>query len=388
MVKNLVGPPVTGDNFVGRRNEIERAVSILEQGNSLLLASPRRVGKSSFSQKMLEVFERKGYKPVYLDLQGVKSEQEFGDRLADKLREKRSEESKMSNILDKFEGLWRRVKKVEFRGLGVEFRDNPEKFYKSVENLLKMDGKFLIVVDELAIFLQALETAYGFANVELFMNWFRKLRISTKDNIVWILCSSVSITNYLSNNKISHTINEVVSLSLGEMTDAEASELLQKLCEGAGIDIFDHNQIDVILKKIGWKLPFFIQNFFQYYKSGMNTGQYVGNSIEDVVDSIIEQIVKEHQISSWSERLSGYGRYERAAQALLNYLCQPGHRSQRSHLETIIASSCPEGEDPGVVYAEVRQMLGNDGYIMETEDGDIVFRSPIIRQYWFNKFVR
>ena len=40
MVKNLVGPPVTGDNFVGRRNEIERAVSILEQGNSLLLASP------------------------------------------------------------------------------------------------------------------------------------------------------------------------------------------------------------------------------------------------------------------------------------------------------------------------------------------------------------
>lgn len=60
MVKNLVGPPVTGDNFVGRRNEIERAVSILEQGNSLLLASPRRVGKSSFSQKMLEVFEHKG----------------------------------------------------------------------------------------------------------------------------------------------------------------------------------------------------------------------------------------------------------------------------------------------------------------------------------------
>ena len=111
------------------------------------------------------------------------------------------------------------------------------------------------------------------------MNWFRKLRISTKDNIVWILCSSVSITNYLSNNKISHTINEVVSLSLGEMTDAEASELLQKLCEGAGIEIFDHNQIDVILKKIGWKLPFFIQNFFQYYKSGINTGQYVGNSI-------------------------------------------------------------------------------------------------------------
>lgn len=41
-----------------------------------------------------------------------------------------------------------------------------------------------------------------------------------------------------------------------------------------------------------------------------------------------------------------------------------------------------------MVYAEVRQMLENDGYIMETESGDLVFRSPIIRQYWFSKFVK
>lgn len=43
MAKNLVGPPVTGEDFIGRKNEIERAISILEQGNSILLASPRRV---------------------------------------------------------------------------------------------------------------------------------------------------------------------------------------------------------------------------------------------------------------------------------------------------------------------------------------------------------
>ena len=87
MVKNLVGPPVTGENFVGRTNEITKAVSILEQGNSLLLASPRRVGKSSFSQKMLDIFAKKDYKTIYFDLQGINSEQEFGDRLADKLQE-------------------------------------------------------------------------------------------------------------------------------------------------------------------------------------------------------------------------------------------------------------------------------------------------------------
>ena len=101
-----------------------------------------------------------------------------------------------------------------------------------------------------------------------------------------------------------------------------------------------------------------------------------------------DKIIKEHQISSWSERLSGYGKYERSAQTLLNYLCQPTHISRRNHLETIIARTCPKGDDVGVVLAEVKQMLENDGYLMETGEGEIVFRSPIIRQYWFTKFVK
>ena len=86
--------------------------------------------------------------------------------------------------------------------------------------------------------------------------------------------------------------------------------------------------------------------------------------------------------------MAGYGKYTKSAQLLLNYLCQPGHKSVRSHLETIVSSACPEGEDTAMVYAEVRQMLENDGYIMETESGDLIFRSPIIRQYWFSKFVK
>ena len=47
MVKNLVGPPVVGEDFVGRKEELAEAVRMISQGNSLLLASPRRVGKSS-----------------------------------------------------------------------------------------------------------------------------------------------------------------------------------------------------------------------------------------------------------------------------------------------------------------------------------------------------
>lgn len=60
MIKNLIGPPVIGANFYGRTRELEEALSLMEQGNSLLLASPRRVGKSSFSRKLIELSEKRG----------------------------------------------------------------------------------------------------------------------------------------------------------------------------------------------------------------------------------------------------------------------------------------------------------------------------------------
>jgi len=53
-VKNVVGAPAEGNDFFGRTKEIERAIELLEDGNNLILAAPRRVGKSSFARKLIE----------------------------------------------------------------------------------------------------------------------------------------------------------------------------------------------------------------------------------------------------------------------------------------------------------------------------------------------
>ena len=170
------------------------------------------------------------------------------------------------------------------------------------------------------------------------------------------------------------------------MSHDEASGLLRLLCEGQNAVPFSADETDVILRKIGWKLPFFIQLFFNCYQHDRE--EYCKVDIDSATDKIIFQIIGDHQLSSWSERLTGYGKYEKPTQLLLNYLCLPEHRSDRCHLETIISPACNNSEDLGTIYSEVRQMLETDGYIMENTDGDIVFRSPVIRQYWFYKFVK
>jgi len=73
-----VGPPVEGDDFYGREAELQYAWKYhISKGVSLLLSAPRRVGKSSFAKKMIEIAKGYGWKTLYLDVEGISTEAEF-----------------------------------------------------------------------------------------------------------------------------------------------------------------------------------------------------------------------------------------------------------------------------------------------------------------------
>lgn len=93
MVRNLVGPPVLGIDFIGRKKELNAAWNALAATNSLLLSSPRRVGKSSFARKLIEKAKNEEWSSIYLDVQGIKNETEFGSYLLAELQKIKNEVS-------------------------------------------------------------------------------------------------------------------------------------------------------------------------------------------------------------------------------------------------------------------------------------------------------
>lgn len=76
-ISNKVGPPVTGDDFYGRVNELARAHQYLDSNHSLVLSAPRRIGKSSFAKRLIEDKKSVGWNCVYIDLEGVRTQDEF-----------------------------------------------------------------------------------------------------------------------------------------------------------------------------------------------------------------------------------------------------------------------------------------------------------------------
>jgi ATP-dependent protease HslVU (ClpYQ) ATPase subunit len=53
-IKLKIGSPVVGEDFFGREVELRKAEALIRD-NNLMLAAPRRVGKTSFARKMLRL---------------------------------------------------------------------------------------------------------------------------------------------------------------------------------------------------------------------------------------------------------------------------------------------------------------------------------------------
>src|SRR5438128_2609319 len=82
-----VGGPVPGADLVGRETFIRRIVERLGDGNHVLLAGPRRIGKTSIILEVLRRLRRRGAYTAYVDCLGATDVRGLGERLVDALLE-------------------------------------------------------------------------------------------------------------------------------------------------------------------------------------------------------------------------------------------------------------------------------------------------------------
>jgi len=76
------GRTVTGPAFIDREQETEQIASSLERGQSVILFSPRRYGKTSLIRQVTDRLQRRGLLAFYLDLYRVTTLERFGQYYA------------------------------------------------------------------------------------------------------------------------------------------------------------------------------------------------------------------------------------------------------------------------------------------------------------------
>jgi len=383
-MKNRIGPPVEGEDFVGREKEINHVWKKIEEGNHFILAAPRRVGKSSFGKKILKIANDNTWKVLELNLEGISSEKQFLKEFIYQIKEESWWASVKSNANETLMAIVDSVNSIE-TGVGkIEFDwSKTENLYKDLKKLLESLDNCLIMMDELTIYLNRLEVESGTKRTEYFLNWLRSFRQKSNTQIRWIFCSSVSIENYTNLNNMSYTLNDVHSLSIGAFDKSTALLLLEKLEENKTFAISDNHK-NYVLKKIGWLLPYFIQLYFSKieYEIIHNRKKITKQTLDDIYTDLLEN----KTLDTWVERLVDYKANAGWAKKILKINCKTAEGLTKARLIDSLTQQIPDIEEREEVVIKVLNMLLNDGYLIKEKD-KYPFRSPFLRDYWFNKFV-
>jgi AAA+ ATPase superfamily predicted ATPase len=383
-ISNKVGPPVTGEDFYGRSRELARAHEFLDTNHSLILSAPRRIGKSSFAKRLVEDKQTAGWSCVYIDLEGIQSQDEF-----------------LSTLISKFDKskIWTQAAEVAggfinriiegVKGIGpvkLDFSrpDVSQNLYTSLSDAIDHTKDTLIVIDELTLFLNIIDKEDPtHKNAGFLLNWFRSLRQVSGTKIRWIFCGSVGLHNFTSMRNLSMTINDMVSFDFDALSQEEAKGLILALSDSLDIPI-PEKTLQYILDKIEWYIPYFIQLLFTTIKNYPDVKIEV---TEQMIDSAFDYLAHTDDLSTWYERLAEYNEYKEGAELLLNALSVADSGLSRNELLDMFAQYVNEPvTKANSQFSTILNMIEHDGYIMRVDGGIRRFHSPLLKKWWFSKF--
>jgi len=377
-----IGPPVEGNDFYGRKKELQDAWERhILQGVSLLLSAPRRVGKSSFAKKMLDTAKEKGWKTLYLDLQGLKSERDFVRLFKEELKKEKWWNKAGDIILKIFDS----IKETEVAGNKVSINSDVWRSdaYGKIKQLINDTEETLIVMDEAAIFLNHLLTQEnGKEKVEFFLEWLRSFRQTSGTKVCWIFCSSVGIENFVSMHQLSKHLNDLYLFPIGAFPEHEAKDFISCLAVDENVK-FTKDHIQHILDKLGWYLPFFIKILVDQINSLCSENKQLSN---ETIDEAYNLLIAQSYFNTWDERLNDYNQLENNARKILK-LCALSNGESRENLLANLAAKKSDVEKTEKILSELLVMLKNDGYLAE-HNGKYIFRSPLLRDFWYGRYVK
>jgi len=379
-----IGTPVENNDFYGRETELQYVWKFhILKGVSLLLSAPRRVGKSSFSKRMLKLAEENGWKTLYIDLQGVSTESEFVKLFKQELKSEKWQNKTGDVILKLLDS----IKEWEIVGNKLPINSNVWRndTYGKIKELIESTGEILIVIDELTIYLNHLLTQEnGKEKVEFFLEWLRKFRQTSGTKVRWIFCSSVGIENFASMHQLSKHLNDIHSFPIGAFSEYEAKDFISRLDVDEKVQ-FTEDHIQYILDKLAWYLPFFIQLLVEKINSLICIeGKQLSNN---TIDEAYNRLTTENHFNTWDERLIEYNENEDNARKILKSCALPHGESRENLLANLSANKSDIDIDKlDTILSKLLNMLKNDGYLAE-HNGKYIFRSPLLRDFWYNRFI-
>jgi len=376
------GNPVSGDDFYKRQHLIARIWDLIESGNHVLIAAPRRVGKTSLMY-YLKDNPKKNFSFLFLDTESINNENEFFRRVVNKVLQtdfiKGSQ--KVFSFLEKHKPT---IKKVGPDGVEFGVREDHD-YLDMLSRILKAtacaEKKLVIMLDEFPETLENIIDDEGENEGRHFLQSNRELRHDRElcNNVQFIYTGSIGLENVVSKLNAIQTINDLTRLKIPPLQTEEANEMIYMLKTNLPFEL-SKSLIGYMLEKIEWLIPFYIQLALQELKF-LYRDEKPKSITKSIIDRAFDRMLEQrNHFENWHTRL------RKALKASNDYNFVKELLNIASEKDTITSNEIfnlavkYKLED---IYKDLVGSLIYDGYINNEEDNHVYrYNSPILRMWW------
>ena len=378
--KIIIGNTAKGNYYYSRPHIVAEIWEELEKGNNALIAAPRRVGKSSVMVYMSENCPD-GYKCVFENIQGIRSEGEFYKRFYELiikcLKPFQKKLAWLTEILNKH-----KIEEISIEG-NIKIKEAAINYREEIDRLIpKLNNrelKIVLFIDELPEVLHSLTKANKKEEAAAILKNIRRWRQDDQfKNLRLVLAGSIGI-HYVVKSIEGRTtdINDFNPIKFEPLTQAEAVVYIGWATDNNASVQYDPVQTTYLLSKIQYFVPYFINLMLDEINKN---ARKVDNPIitEAAIDHAYESVIKStDHFKDWKNRIFDYMPADEAA-FVNEILIHTAHR------ETISQQKIHDiaGKHNKIMERmDLIDGLEKDGYI--TEHGNVyLFQSPFLKAFW------
>jgi hypothetical protein len=375
-------------DFYDRMDTINAIWEKLGRGKSLILQAPRRYGKSSLLQYIVDNPVR-GWRTCFIDLEGAASPADFATAVLKAVLGKEEFDQTLPVHLSG-RRLWSNSDSERLALIRQERKTIDADWGAYMEGLfaclVSSTGGVLLVLDEFPWLLEDMSSKEdGVHNVENLMTWFHTAR-QNAGRLSFILSGSEHLQTFLDSIGVHGQTEdlEIEHLSLFNMNVAR--EFVFLVLAGQGV-VATPGEVDLILSLVGEPIPYFLQIFLDSILETCRRNQKMSrDDIEKTYyDELLGPTSKRHfeSVERQLRRYADYGTGAREGAAAILDALSLRTDIEKGELEAIWTGVA----DGGLPFTIMLGMLGNDFYVEET-GGMFSIRSKLLREWWARHHAR
>ncbi len=380
-MKIQTGNPVRGDNYFMREHLIKKAWVMIESGNHILIAAPRRVGKTSLMYYLLDN-PQDNYRLMYIITESVNNENEFYRKILNALL-KTDHVKGSKKVVAFLESHIPNIKKIGPEGIEFGVKEDYDYFdilSRILKSISEENLKLIIMIDEFPETLENIVEDDGENAGRHFLQTNRELRqnLELSRAVQFIYTGSIGLENVVSRLNAVNTINDLDRLKLPPLTTDEAKRFISLLSANLQFQL-SKAQIDYILQKIEWLIPFYIQLAISELRNLWRDESLHEINLQTIDRAFDQMLERRNQFEHWHTRLrtSFKGDEYNFVKEVLNIL------SENSEINSNEIHDLAVKHSQVVHYQDFIGSLVYDGYINNHDNPkEYRFNSPILKTWW------